>query len=499
MDSEEWGREVHGSILDLAEGLRSGDLDSVALTRTSLDRIQALDGRLNAVRPPEPQEALARARAAGRTLRSGRGGPLAGVPVVVKDNISLAGYPMTCGSRILEGYRPPYSATVIARLEAAGAVPVAKANMDEFAMGSSGEYSAFGPTRNPWDLDRTPGGSSSGAIVAVAAGYAPLALGTDTGGSVRLPGSFCNVTALRPTYGVLSRFGVAAMTSSLDQVGPAARSAEEVALALGVMAGADPRDATSLDLPGAARLHPLRPADLKGLRIGLPRECFGDAIAPGVRAALDGALDLFRQEGAELVPLSLPHTPYAIEAYYVLCTSEVSSNLSRFDGVRYGLRAGAEDLHGMISGTRDAGFGSEVKRRILLGAFCLSRGYYDAFYLKALKARALIRQDFVQAFREVDLLATPVSPTVAFPLGEKTADPLAMYLADVYSVAPALAGVPCLSLPAGFSDGLPVGLQLMAASLEDVHLLEVAHAFQRLTDHHLQTPPLNEPEPCHGL
>jgi aspartyl-tRNA(Asn)/glutamyl-tRNA(Gln) amidotransferase subunit A len=289
------------------------------------------------------------------------------------------------------------------------------------------------------------------------------------------------------------------MASSLDQVGPVAHSAEDVARALGVMAGRDPKDSTSLDLPGVDRLHRLRPAALKGLRIGLPREYYDGAIDPGVKTALDAALDRFKEAGAALIDLSLPHTRYAIETYYVICTSEVSSNMSRFDGVRYGLRVEGEDLPGMISNTRDAGFGPEVKRRILLGAFCLSRGYYDAFYLKALKARSLIREDFVQAFRSVDILATPVSPTVAFPLGEKTSDPMAMYLADVYSVAPALAAVPCLSIPAGFSQGLPVGLQLVAASLEDAHLLEVAHAFQLITDHHLNAPPLIPPESHHGL
>ena len=490
---------MRGNILGLKEGLLAGDLDPVALARASLDRIRALDGALNAVRPLEEESSLAKAGTSRRRLRAETPGLLEGIPFVVKDNINVAGLPMGCGSRILEGYRSPYSATVIERLEAAGAVPVAKANMDEFAMGSSGEYSAFGPTRNPWDLERSPGGSSSGSIVSVAAGYAPLALGTDTGGSVRLPGSFCNVLALRPTYGVLSRYGVTAMASSLDQVGPVARTAEDVALALGVMAGRDPRDSTSVDLPGSDRLHRLRPAGLKGLRIGLPREYFEGAIEPGVRAALEAALDRFRAEGAELVDLSLPHTRYAIETYYVICTSEVSSNLSRYDGVRYGLRIDGEDLQGMIANTRDQGFGPEVKRRILLGAFCLSRGYYDAFYLKALKARSLIRQDFTEAFQKVDILATPVSPTVAFPLGDKTADPMAMYLADIYSVAPALAAVPCLSLPAGFSQGLPVGLQLVAASLEDVRLLEVAHAFQLLTDHHLKSAPLREPEFRHVL
>jgi len=370
-------------------------------------------------------------------------------------------------------------------------VPVAKANMDEFAMGSSGEHSASGPARNPWDTTRVPGGSSSGSVVSVAAGYAPFALGTDTGGSVRLPGSFCNVTALRPTYGVLSRYGVTAMASSLDIVGPVAGSARDLAAALSVMAGSDPLDATSVDLPGRERLGDLRPRALKGLRVGLPREYFGEGIDAGVRAVLDAALRDLETQGAELVEVSLPHTPFAIDTYYLINTSEVSSNLSRFDGVRYGARVATDTLDGMIAGTRDAGFGMEAKRRILLGAFCLSKGYYEAFYLKAQKARTLITRDFADAFRKVDVLATPVSPTTAFPLGERTGDPLSMYLSDVFTVTPALAALPALSMPAGFAAGLPVGLQLIGPSLSDVPLLELAHAYQRITKHHTEAPRLD--------
>jgi aspartyl-tRNA(Asn)/glutamyl-tRNA(Gln) amidotransferase subunit A len=468
--------------------MAAGDLSPESLTEASLARISRLDPVLNAVVNVCEQPARAAAARAGRHRRRGESRPLLGIPYLAKDNISVPGLPMTCGSRILEGYHPPYQATVVRRLEAAGAVLVAKANLDEFAMGSSGEYSAFGATRNPWDRERTPGGSSSGPVVAVAAGYAPFALGTDTGGSVRLPASFCNVTALRPTYGVLSRHGVAAMASSLDQVGPIARDARGVAAVLHVLAGRDPLDSTTVDLPRQEHLQALQPARLKGLRIGLPVEYFGAGIDRGVKAALDAAIAALAREGAEPVELSLPHTDVAIEAYYIACTSEVSSNLSRYDGVRFGLRKEAPAIHEMIAGTRDQGFGDEAKRRILLGAFCLSKGYYDAFYLKALQARTLIRQDFQRAFGQVDLLATPVSPTVAFRLGEKTSDPMAMYLADVFSVAPALAALPCLSMPAGFSEGLPLGLQLIGKPLEDVRLLEVAHAFQQITDHHLKTP-----------
>jgi aspartyl-tRNA(Asn)/glutamyl-tRNA(Gln) amidotransferase subunit A len=470
--------------------LAAGDLSAEFLAFAALDRMDRLEGLLNATVHRDREASLRAARAADVCLARGERGPMLGIPVVFKDNLHWKGAPVSNGSRIMGGYRAPYDATVVRRLLEAGAVPVAKANMDEFAMGSSGEYSAFGPTRNPWDPRRVPGGSSSGSVVAVAAGYAPFALGSDTGGSVRLPGSFCNITALRPTYGVLSRYGVTAMASSLDQVGPVAGSAQDLAAGFSVMAGADPLDATSIHLPDADRLAALRPADLKGLRIGLPREYFTAGIEPGVRAALDTALAVLGAQGAELVEVSLPHTAYAIDTYYLINTSEVSSNLARFDGMRYGARKPADTLQGMIADTRDQGFGPEAKRRILLGAFCLSKGYYDAFYLKALKTRTLITRDFQDAFRQVDLLATPVSPGTAWTLGAKSADPLAMYLADVFTVTPALAALPALSVPAGFAAGMPVGLQLIGPSLRDVQLLEVAHAFQQITAHHRQFPPL---------
>jgi aspartyl-tRNA(Asn)/glutamyl-tRNA(Gln) amidotransferase subunit A len=473
--------------------MEAGDLSAEGLVRASLHRIARLEPRLHAVLSVDEPRSLALARAADRRRASGERGPVLGLPVVLKDNIHWRETGLTCGSRILETYRAPYDATVTSRLLAAGAVPIAKANMDEFAMGSSGEFSAFGPAKNPWDPTRVPGGSSSGSIVAVAAGYAPLALGSDTGGSVRLPASFCNVTALRPSYGVLSRYGVTAMASSLDQVGPTALSAEDVAALLSVMTGADDRDATSRDLPGAERLWPLAPAPLKGLRIGLPKEYFGDGIEPGVRAAIDAALTEFRAAGAETLDVSLPHTDLGIDAYYLVNTSEVSSNLARFDGLRFGLsrREAGQGLADLTAATRDAGLGPEAKRRSLLGAFCLSKGHYEAFYMKALKARTLIARDFDAAFAAVDVLLTPVSPTVAFPFGAKTEDPLAMYLADVYSVAAPLAGLPALALPAGLSAGLPVGMQLMGPALSDVRLLEIGHAFQLRTQHHLKTPILD--------
>lgn len=480
-----------GTAVDWREGLDAGDVSSEALVRGAFERIRSLDSHFHAILAVDEERSLRLAQAADARLRSGERSPVLGLPIVLKDNLNWAGLPVSCGSRVLGGYQAPYDATVVARLVQAGAIPVAKANMDEFAMGSSGEFSAFDPARNPWDTTLVPGGSSSGSVVAVAAGYAPLALGSDTGGSVRLPASFCNVTALRPTYGVLSRFGLTAMASSLDQVGPIAATAADVALALGVMAGRDPLDSTSSDLPGAERLGSLRAKDLKGLRIGLPREYFGGGLERGVRSLLEEALRVFTDQGAELREVSLPHTRYAIDAYYLICTSEVSSNLSRFDGVRYGHRAKRGNLPAMIAETRDEGLGAEVKRRILLGTFCLSKGYYEAFYLKAMKARTLIARDFEQVFESVDVLATPVSPGVAFPFGAKTTDPMAMYLADTFTVTAPLAGLPCLSMPAGFIAGLPAGIQLIGPAFSDVMLLEAAHAFQQLTTHHLETPPLS--------
>lgn len=488
---------VSHSLIDWQEGLSSGDLSSYFLSMGCMERIHAFDAGLGAVLYQNRQLSLSLAASADNRLASGGRGPMLGIPIVLKDNLNWEGTPIGHGSQVSKGCRSTYNATVVQRLLDAGAVPVAKTNMDEFAMGSSGENSAFGVTRNPWDPTRVPGGSSSGSIVAVAAGYAPFALGTDTGGSVRLPASFCNVTALRPTYGVLSRFGVTAMASSLDQVGPVARSARDLAAGLSVLTGRDPLDSTSLDLPEAHRLANLMPGCLQGLRIGLPREYFGDGIDPGVRQVIGTALEHLASEGAELVDVSLPHTRYAIETYYVICTSEVSSNMSRFDGVRYGLRKESDSLHGMISGTREEGFGAEVKRRILLGAFCLSKGYYEAYYAKALKARTLLTKDFTEAFRKVDCILTPVSPGVAFKIGARTQDPLSMYMADIFTVTPSLAALPCLSIPAGLAappeepgKRLPVGIQLIGPPLSDVRLLEWAHAFQQVTDHHLQVPPL---------
>ena len=480
-----------GGVKESERRLAIGETSSEALVQAALTRMEAFEPMLNGTIATAKEQSLASARAADARRGGGAQGALLGVPFALKDNLAWSGAPLSCGSRILEGFLPPYDATVVRRLLDAGAVPIAKANMDEFAMGSSGEHSAFGPARNPWDPGRSPGGSSSGSAVSVAAGYAPFALGSDTGGSARLPASFCNLTALRPTYGVLSRYGLTALASSLDQVSPIARTAEDVAAVLFAMAGRDPQDSTSVDLPDRARLAALEPADLKGLRIGLPAEYFGEGLEPGVRAVIEDALESFKAAGAELLPLSLPSTGIAIETYAVIVACEASANLSRFDGVRYGQRQDPHaGLDAMISATRDAGFGDEAKRRILLGAFCLSKGHYEAYYLKALQARTLIARDFEAAFKAVDVIATPMSPCPPFPLGDRTGDPLSMYLADVYAVASPLAGIPALAFPAGFHENLPVGMQLMGPAFSDARLLQIAHAFQQRTDHHLRTPDL---------
>lgn len=480
-----------GTVMSWRKGLEAGDLSAEALVQHCLGRMECLEGSLSALVEVLAPEALSRARSLDRQLRRGGArGPLAGIPFVLKDNLSLSGTELRQGSRITAGYRPPFHACVVDRMLQAGAIPVATARMDEFAMGSSGEHTAGDPARNPWDPGRVPGGSSSGPAVAVAAGYAPVALGSDTGGSVRLPAAFCGITGMRPTYGALSRFGLSAMASSLDQVGLLARTAGDVAAVLSVLTGPDHSDATSLDLPRKERLHPLKPAPLKGLRVGLPKEWFASGLDPSVRQVIETAVGQLASEGAVPVEVTLPHTRYAIDTYYLINTSEVSSNLSRYDGMRFGARIAGEGRHDPLAETRDAGFGPEAKRRILLGAFCLSKGYYEAFYERALRARTLIIQDFQETFRQVDILASPASPTVAFPFGERLVDPLAMYLADVYTVPQALAALPALSVPAGFAHGLPVGLQLTGSARSDAHLLEVAHAFQCLTSHHLSTPPL---------
>jgi aspartyl-tRNA(Asn)/glutamyl-tRNA(Gln) amidotransferase subunit A len=402
------------------------------------------------------------------------------VPIAVKDNICTRGIPTTCGSRILENFTPIYDATAVERLTAAGAVIVGKTNLDEFAMGSSTENSAFGPTRNPWDPERVPGGSSGGSACAVAAGMVPMALGSETGGSVRQPAALCGVPGLKPTYGRVSRYGLVAFASSLDQIGPFGRTVEDIALLLDAIAGYDRRDSTSATVPAGNAAAALAEG-IQGIRVGVPREYFSGGLDPQVGQAVEEAVKLLETLGARTRSVSLPHTEYAIPTYYLVATAEASSNLARYDGVRYGLRAGSErELRSMYRRTRSQGFGREVKQRIMLGTYALSAGYYDAYYLKAMKCRSLIRRDFDEAFKEVDVLATPTTPTQAFRLGEKTARPLDMYLSDIYTVTSNLAGVPSISVPCGWSrERLPLGLQIVGPHFEEPRVLRVAHAYEQ--------------------
>jgi len=465
----------------------------------ALERCARLDPELGALHQVLAEEALRRADLLQADHARGEPpGALFGVPVVLKSNLCLEGVQTPCGSRILEGYRPPYSATVVERLLAAGAVPIASAHMDEFAMGSSGENSAYRATRNPWDPARTPGGSSSGCAAAVAAGLAPLALGSDTGGSVRLPAALCGVAGFKPTYGRLSRRGLVAFGSSLDQVSPLARCVEDLELALEVLSGVDPLDASSLDSPPLRRRAGPDAATLEGLRIGVPEQYLGAGLDPRVRERIEAALDELVRAGATRVPLSLPLTELAIPCYYVIATAEASSNLARYDGVRYGMRLpGDGSLAGMMAATRGAGFGAEVKRRILLGTFVLSHGYAEAWYGKAQEVRRALRAEFAAVFEQVDLLAGPTSPTPAFRLGELSEDPLAMYLTDALTVPASLAGLPALSLPAGLvheaGRELPVGLQLVGPAGADMRVLAAGRGFQALGGHHRLRPP--EPPP----
>ncbi len=477
------------TIAELAHGLRAGEFSAVEVTEAFLRRIEALDGRLNSFITVTAERALEQARAADERLRRGGGGPLTGVPVAHKDIFCTDGVRTSCASRMLDSFVAPYDATVVERLRDAGAVMLGKTNMDEFAMGSSNETSFYGPVRNPWDTERVPGGSSGGSAAAVAARLVPGATGTDTGGSIRQPAALCGITGLKPTYGRVSRWGMIAFASSLDQGGPMARTAEDVALLLGAMAGFDPRDSTSVDRPvpdyAAELARPLR-----GLRVGLPREYFGEGLEAGVREAVEAAVRVLESEGAEVREISLPTTPLAVPAYYVVAPAEASSNLARYDGVRYGYRCeDPRDLEDLYMRTRGEGFGAEVKRRILVGTYTLSAGYYDAYYLKAQKVRRLIRDDFVRAFEEVDVIAGPTSPTTAFRLGERLDDPVTMYLSDVYTIAANLAGLPALSMPVGFAGGLPVGMQLIGRHFEEGRLLNVAHQYQLATDWHRAAPP----------
>lgn len=456
----------------------SGEATPKEIITAALDRIEQQNERLNAFLTISRESALERAAGLESEIRElVKTHPLAGVPVAVKDNMCTAGVRTTCGSRMLGNYVPPYTATVVRKLEEAGAIIVGKTNLDEFAMGSSNENSAFGPVRNPWNEEYVPGGSSGGSATSVAAGLTSVALGSDTGGSIRQPASFCGVVGLKPTYGRVSRYGLVAFASSLDQIGPLGANVRDVARTLGVIAGRDHYDATSADVAVPDYLSALT-GDLNGLRIGVPPECFGEGLDAEVRAKVEAAIKRLEERGAEIVEVHLPHTKYAIAVYYLIATAEASSNLSRYDGVRYGFRAeDARTLSEMYRRTRDEGFGAEVKRRIMLGTFALSAGYYDAYYEKAQRVRTMLCDDFAAAFRKCDVIATPTAPTPPFRLGEKSDDPLAMYLSDIYTVTVNLSGVPAVSVPCGKSnEGLPIGLQLIGNHFDEARLLNVAYA-----------------------
>jgi aspartyl-tRNA(Asn)/glutamyl-tRNA(Gln) amidotransferase subunit A len=480
--------EPLGTVAELRAKLTAREASAVELVRQCFARLDALDPKLHAFLFTRREAALLEAAESdARRARGEARGPLDGIPIALKDNIVQAGEPATCASRILEGYVSPFDATAVARLCAAGAVIVGRTNLDEFAMGSSTENSCFGPTRNPWDLARTPGGSSGGSAAAVAAGIVPAALGSDTGGSIRQPAAFTGVVGLKPTYGRVSRWGLVAFASSLDQIGPFARTAEDCALVLEAIAGHDPHDSTSLPEP-APRIE--RSGDVSGLTLGFLREA--EDASPGVRARVDEAVAELERAGAKVREVSLPHTRFGIAAYYLIATAEASSNLARYDGVRYGRRAadGAGGVTALYERTRAEGFGAEVKRRILLGTYVLSAGYYDAYYRKAQQVRTLLRRDFDAAFERCDAVVLPTTPETAFRIGEKSSDPLALYLADVFTVSANLAGLPGVSIPCGLDAGLPVGFQILGRPREESTVLRIADAYQRRTSHHLARPPL---------
>lgn len=480
---------IDSSLKDIAAALRAKTVSAVELATESLARIEAGNARINAFVTVDEGGALAAARAADARIAAGNAGPLTGIPLAHKDVFCTEGVLTTCGSKMLANFVSPYDAHVVSLLKSAGAVMVGKTNMDEFAMGSTNESSHFGPTRNPWNVTKVPGGSSGGSAAAVAARMVPIATGSDTGGSVRQPASLCGITGIKPTYGTVSRFGMIAYASSLDQGGAFARTAEDCAQLLSAMTGHDPRDSTSLERSyehyGADLARPLA-----GLRIGLPKEFFAEGMEGDVRVAVEAALAEYRKLGATTVEVSLPNARLAIPAYYVIAPAEASSNLSRFDGVRYGHRAAEyTDLNDMYCKSRSQGFGAEVQRRILVGTYVLSHGYYDAYYIKAQKLRRLIAQDFAAALEQCDVIAGPTNPTVAYGIGEKSSDPVQMYLGDIYTVAVNLAGLPGLSHPAGFGkDGLPVGLQLIGNYFTEARLLNTAHQFQQATDWHSRAP-----------
>ncbi len=472
------------TVKEAREALDKGELGAGELARAILDRVEEVESRVRAYINVFPGEAL-------ETAEKVKGGPLAGIPLAIKDNICIRGLETTCASKILKGFKPPYNATVVDRLREAGYVLLGKTNLDEFAMGSSTENSGFFTTHNPWDLDRVPGGSSGGSAAAVAAGECLAALGSDTGGSIRQPAAFCGVVGLKPTYGRVSRYGLVAFASSLDQIGPITRTVEDAALLLEVISGHDPRDSTSAPYP-PHKAQELLFKEVRGMVLGLPKEYFGEGLDPQVRGAVLEAVRVLESLGCRVEEVSLPHSPYAVATYYLVATAEASSNLARYDGVKYGYRAPEhKDLYDMYVKTRSQGFGVEVKRRIMLGTYALSAGYYDAYYLKAQKVRTLIKRDFEEVFRACDAVVTPTSPTPAFRMGERLADPLTMYLSDIYTISVNLAGIPAVSVPCGFTrEGLPVGLQIMGRAFDEATILSLGYAYQGVTDWHKKRPPV---------
>ena len=479
----------NASLKQLSLQLAEKKISSTELTTEFLNRIKKLNAEYNAFITVNEEISLAQARAADKMIAAGQANPLTGIPIAQKDIFCAKGWLTTCGSKMLSNFVSPYDAGVIERFNQAGAVNIGKTNMDEFAMGSSNETSFYGVVKNPWDVSAVPGGSSGGAACAVAARLAPAATGTDTGGSIRQPAALCGISGIKPTYGLVSRYGMIAFASSLDQGGPMAKSAEDLALMLNVMVGFDPRDSTSLQRDAEDYARDLQ-KPLAGLRIGLPKEYFAEGMSQDVASAIEKALEEYRKLGAQTVEVSLPNAPLAIPVYYVLAPAEASSNLSRFDGVRYGHRAQSySDLRDMYRKTRAEGFGAEVKRRILIGTYVLSHGYYDAYYIKAQKLRRLIAQDFTEAYKQCDIIMGPTTPTVAFNLGEKSDDPIQMYLSDIYTSAANLTGLPAMSIPVGLGDkNRPVGLHIMGNYFREAQMLNVAHQYQQVTDWHLKSP-----------
>lgn len=479
---------THKTVAELSKDLSAKKISSTELTQFFLERIKRFDKELNSFITISEEYALQSAKEADKKIAAGNAGPLTGIPIAQKDIFCTEGVLTTCGSKMLSNFISPYNATIINKFNDAGMVMLGKTNMDEFAMGSSNENSFYGPVKNPWDLNRVPGGSSGGSAAAVAAYLAPASTGTDTGGSIRQPAALCGITGLKPTYGRVSRYGMIAFASSLDQGGIFARNSEDVAMLLNTMAGFDPKDSTSVDKPVPDYTKNLNDS-LKGLRIGVPKEFFGEGLDPEIAKTIQAAIKEYEKLGATIHEISLPNSSLSIPAYYIVAPAECSSNLARFDGVRYGYRCkDPVDLEDLYKRSRSEGFGAEVKRRIMIGTYALSSGYYDAYYLKAQKIRCLIRDDFTEAFKNVDVIMGPTAPTPAFKLGEKTDDPISMYLSDIYTIAVNLAGLPGMSIPAGFAHNLPVGLQIIGNYFDESRLLNVAHTFQKATDWHTRIP-----------